>query len=166
VFPWVEQEQAALLVHAQDNPLANDMALKQFLQLLIWLHKVLLQDAVVLFMQDPTFPIFHHSIFQSTTFHTFAAASQLALADAEEKARLAFEHLPDHLIRSLRGVLANTRMEQQQDREEHHRQLSAMDERFLRVKTLLGTLAGARGCGQQQRGKAGEMGSQFQVVLS
>jgi hypothetical protein len=37
VFPWVEQEQAALFSCARDNTLADDMALKQFLQLLLWL---------------------------------------------------------------------------------------------------------------------------------
>jgi Centromere DNA-binding protein complex CBF3 subunit, domain 2 len=162
VFPWVEREQAALLSRTRDNPLSNDMALKQFLRLLIWLRKVLLQDAAVLFTQDPTFPIFRYSIFQSTTFRAFAAASQLTLTDAEEKARLAFEHLPDHLIRSLRGVLADTRMEQQQDREEHRRQLSAMDERFSRVETLLEALAGAKGHGW--RGKTGE--THFQLWFS
>lgn len=154
MFPWVEQEQAALLLRTQKNPLSNDMALKQFLQLLIWLRTVLLQDAAVLFTQDSTLPIFRYSIFWSATFHTFAAASQLTLANAEEKARLAFEHLPDHLIRSLRGILADSKMEQQQDREEHRRQLSAVDEHFSRVETLLKTLVGAQGCGQ--RGKAGE----------
>jgi hypothetical protein len=139
------------------------MALKQFLHLLVWLRKVLLQDAAVLFTQDPTFPIFRYSIFQSTAFRTFAAASQFMLADAEKKARLAFEQLPDHLIRSLRGVLADTRMEQQQDQEKHRRQLSAMNERFTRFETLLETLAGAKGHGWQ--GKTGERHFQSVVFL-
>jgi hypothetical protein len=149
VFPWVEREQAALLARARDNPLANDMALKQFLRLLIWLRRVLIQDAAILFTHNPTCPIFRHSIFRSAVFHRFAAASQAVLAEAEEKARLAFKNLPDHLVRSLRGVLADTRMEQQQDREEHHLQLTAMDERFGRVERLLENLVGSKGRGRR-----------------
>jgi hypothetical protein len=109
----------------------------------------------VLFTQDPHCPIFQHSIFQSASFRTFAASSQLALADAEEKARLAFQNLPNHLVRSLRGVLTDTRMEQQQDREEHRLQLSGLDERFTRVETLLETLVGSKS--RSRKGKLGEM---------
>jgi hypothetical protein len=154
VFPWIEREQAALQSRIRANTLSNDMALKQFLRLLIWLRKVLIQDAAILFTQDPNCPIFQYSVFRSASFRTFAAGSQLALADAEEKARLAFENLPGHLVRSLRGVLTDTRMEQQQDREEHRLQLSAMEERFTRVEVLLETLVGSKG--RRRGGKTGE----------
>jgi len=99
VFPWLEKEQANLLDRVRNNPLANDMALKQFLRLLLWLRRVFLQDAAVLFSQHPTCPIFQqHSIFHSTAFHVFAESAHSTLADAEERARLALERLPDHLI--------------------------------------------------------------------
>ena len=47
------------------------MALKQFLQLLVWLRRVLIQDAAVLFSHDSTYPIFQHSIFKTAAFHRF-----------------------------------------------------------------------------------------------
>jgi hypothetical protein len=158
VFPWVEQEQEALRSRARDNPLANDMALKQFLQLLIWLRKVLLQDAAVLFMQDPSCPIFRYSIFQSAAFRDFAVASQQALINAEKKARAAFERLPDHLIKSLQGILTNSRVEQQQDRENYQRQLSAMD---ARLDAVLQTVVSTKS--SRQRGRTGE--TFFKFVL-
>jgi hypothetical protein len=160
VFPWVEEEQAALLVRARANPLANDMALKQFLQLLIWLRRVLLQDAAVLFSHNPTCPIFQHPIFQTAAFHRFSATSQLALAKAEERARLAFRNLPDNLVRSLRGVLADMRMEQQQDREKHHLQLAAIDKRFNKLESLLESLAGSKSHGLE----SGELTSDFSLL--
>jgi hypothetical protein len=160
VFPWVEQEQAALHARARDNPLANDMALKQFLQLLIWLRTVLLQDAAVLFVQDPSCPIFRYSVFQTAAFRDFAAASQQALTDAEEKARLSFERLPDHLVKSLQGILTNSRLEQQQDRENCLRQLSAMD---ARLDAILETVVSTKSC--KQRGRTGETFFKFVLFL-
>jgi Centromere DNA-binding protein complex CBF3 subunit, domain 2 len=147
VFPWVEREQAALLVQTQNNPLANDMALRQFLQLLIWLRRVLIQDAAVLFSHDSSPHIFQHSIFHTAAFHNFAAASQLALITAEEEAQLAFKNLPDRFARSLRGTLTNFKMEWQQDREEHREQQTALDNRFGNIEKLLETLVGSKSHG-------------------
>ena len=101
MFPWVEKEQASLLARVRNNPLTNDMALKQFLKLLVWLQQVLLQDAAILFSQNPTCPIFQHPIFHSATFCGYAESAHLTLADAEERAQLALKQLPDHLIQSL-----------------------------------------------------------------
>jgi hypothetical protein len=111
VFPWIEKEQEALLARTRDNPRANDMALKQFLQLLIWLRRVLLQDAAVLFSHNSSYSIFQHSIFPTVAFHNFAASSQLVLRKAEEEARLSFENLPDRLVKGFRHSLTGFRME-------------------------------------------------------
>ena len=164
VFPWVEQKQAELLVRVQDNPLANDMALKQFLQLLLWLRRVLIQDAAVLFSHDSTYSIFQHSIFKTAAFHRFAVAfnlcllrlkafyrfaatSQPIIAEAEEKARLALKNLPDTLVRTLRGILADTKIQQEQDREEHRQQLTAIYKQFGQVERFMEKLAGSKGHG-------------------
>jgi Centromere DNA-binding protein complex CBF3 subunit, domain 2 len=153
VFPWVEREQAALLARVRSNPLANDMALKQFLNLLVWLRKVLLQDAAVLFSQDPSCPIFQCSIFCSAAFHSFAKSALPTLADAEERARLALEQLPDHLIRALRGLLTDMRVEQQQNLEYHRNLLLALDERFGHVEGLMKTLIGSKSHQKYQSGQ-------------
>ena len=59
IFPWVEEQAAALEVRvkALGRP-AKDLALKQFLCLLVWLQQVLLQDAAVLLwdLSISTFP--------------------------------------------------------------------------------------------------------------
>ena len=59
IFPWVKQQNAAL--QQQEAALGHagrDIALKGFLRLLVWLRRVLIQDAAVLFTKDPTCPIF------------------------------------------------------------------------------------------------------------
>jgi hypothetical protein len=38
IFPWVEQQQAALEARASSSKLSRDIALKQFLRLLAWLR--------------------------------------------------------------------------------------------------------------------------------
>jgi hypothetical protein len=154
VFPWVEQEQAALLARTQCNLLANDIALKQFLRLLVWLRRVLLQDAAILFTENPASPIFQFSIFKTPAFRGFAASSKAIISDAEEKCRMALDKLPDHLVRTLRGVLSDTRMEQQQEREAHRLQWSAMEERFTRFEGLVGVLVGSKG--RHRKGQLGE----------
>ncbi|KAG1816603.1 hypothetical protein DFJ58DRAFT_739732 [Suillus subalutaceus] len=59
IFPWVEQQNADLQQwEAMLRRAGQDIALKGFLRLPVWLHQVLIQDAAVLFMKDPTCPIF------------------------------------------------------------------------------------------------------------
>jgi Centromere DNA-binding protein complex CBF3 subunit, domain 2 len=69
IFPWVEAERAALekCEHRLGHP-AQDIALRQFLHLLVWLHHVLLQDVAMLFSQNPSCPVFQFSLFCSTSF--------------------------------------------------------------------------------------------------
>jgi hypothetical protein len=64
IFPWVEQEQEALVKCEHVNCLAKDIALRQFLTTLIWFRRVLIQDMAILSMQTPDAPIFklRHSI--------------------------------------------------------------------------------------------------------
>src|SRR6266404_2637063 len=54
IFPWVEAERAALeeCEHRLGHP-AQDITLRQFLHLLVWLCCVLLQDVAMLFSQKP-----------------------------------------------------------------------------------------------------------------
>jgi hypothetical protein len=53
------------------------------------------------------------------------------------------------------GVLRDTRMERQQEREAHRVQWLAMGERFIRFEGLVGVLVGSKG--RHHKGKLGEV---------
>jgi hypothetical protein len=116
IFPWIEQEQDALLKREHDNHFARDIALRQFLITLAWFRRVLIQDMAVLFTQTPDAPIFKVAPFNSTLFREFAATSTAAIQAAEETARLAFQNLPEHLIASMRGALATQNLAFERER--------------------------------------------------
>src|SRR6266404_8120268 len=59
IFPWVEAE------HRLGCP-AQDITLRQFLHLLVWLRRVLLQDVAMLFSQKPACPVFQFPLICKT----------------------------------------------------------------------------------------------------
>ncbi|GBE83165.1 hypothetical protein SCP_0502120 [Sparassis crispa] len=144
VFLWIEQKQAALETCIQDNPLAQDYALCHFLRLMLWLHRVLLQDTAILCTMQPSAPVFAFAPFNTPTFHTFASQAMPAIWEAEEQARVAYQNLPEHLIRSLRGATTNVLMEQKRQHEESNRQMSDMSEWILKMEGMIGTLLNSR----------------------
>ena len=115
LFPWVEGEIRALQERRSSNRLAIDIALWQFLHLLIWLRLVLLQDAAVLFMLYPECSIFKYAPFNTDTFRTFAARSVSQIEQAQEEARLALQNLPDNVASSVRGAITNFSLEQKRE---------------------------------------------------
>ena len=129
VFPWVEAEQVALeeREHKFGHP-AHDIALCQFLSLLIWLWQVLLQDTVVLFMQNPTCPLFQSPLFHNPSFQQFAAASKSALAQAEEDMHLNIQNLPSQFAASIQGFMASIHLSQDVVREEFKQGLASMQD--------------------------------------
>ncbi|GBE80419.1 hypothetical protein SCP_0301340 [Sparassis crispa] len=144
VFPWIEQEQAALETRIQDNPLAQDYALRHFLRLMLWLRRVLLQDAMILCAMQPSAPVFAFAPFNTPAFHTFASQAMPAIQEAEEQARMAYQNLPEHLIRSLCGATTDVLMEQKRQHEESNRQMSDISERILKMEGMIGTLLNSR----------------------
>jgi hypothetical protein len=101
IFPWVESEQAALNTRSQQDACSKDIALRQFLKLLLWLRVVLLQDAAVLYMQYPHCRIFSFRPFNTKPFWDFAASSVETMTHAEAEACLAYKNLPEHLVAGL-----------------------------------------------------------------
>ncbi|GBE83282.1 hypothetical protein SCP_0503300 [Sparassis crispa] len=144
VFPWIEQEQAALKTRIQDNLLAQDYALCHFLRLMLWLRRVLLQDAAILCTMQPSAPVFAFAPFNTPAFHTFASQAMPAIREAEEQARMAYQNLPEHLICSLRGATTDVLMEQKRQHEESNRQMSDMSERILKMEGIIGMLLNSR----------------------
>ncbi|THH17357.1 hypothetical protein EW146_g3440 [Bondarzewia mesenterica] len=116
VFPWVEREQNALnsrsnIVTTAGQPdvghckNATDLALQQFLRVLIWFRRVLLQDAAIIISRHgPDFSIFHFPPFNTPAFRSFAADSSQTITNAESAAEQAFRNVPAELAKGVRWV--------------------------------------------------------------
>ena len=86
LFPWVEDEFAALKVRMVQSRHNRDIALKQFLKLLKWLRIMLVQDCALLHAQHPHCPIFGFALFTFPNFTDFSANTAMLVTAAEEKA--------------------------------------------------------------------------------
>ena len=140
IFPWVESELVALNVQAQDNRCLKDIALRQFLKLLLWLQTVLLQDGAVLYSLYPHSQLYSYQPCNTKCFQEFAARSVAIIAHAESEACLAYENMPEHLVAGLRGSYAALRLEQCQEQEENTHHLRALGEQYAKVEGLLSQL--------------------------
>jgi hypothetical protein len=97
--------------------MAKDIALTQFLALLQWLRRVLLQDAALLYTCNPLCAVLRYPPFNTPLFQAFAATSSDIIASAEEESCLALQNLPAHLMSSVRGLLTGIAMEKEKERE-------------------------------------------------
>lgn len=140
IFPWIEQESAALQQREHDLGRAGrDIALKGFLQLLTWLRRVLLQDAAVLFTLRPSCPIFGFAPFRSQAFHDFALKSTQVIQQANEDSQLALRHLPHQYAQSMQGFVLTTRLAQENASRAHSEQLTEMQLQIARLEMLAST---------------------------
>lgn len=81
-----------------------------FLDLLMVLRRVLLQDAVVLQDEYPSSPFFHHHLFQSEAYKQFAAATLSALKVIKTPTELELERvIPEYANRMDVRFSENTR---------------------------------------------------------
>ncbi|KAJ7269115.1 hypothetical protein C8J57DRAFT_1609308 [Mycena rebaudengoi] len=144
IFPWIDDELAALLAREHANILARDIALRQFLTSLKWLRRVAVQDAAVLYTENPLASIFDTAPFNSPSFRNFSAASSAAIDAAEEVARLAFQNLPQHLVASLQGAMATQNLGFERERQVYQSQMNAMQSELGELKTLLEIFAGSK----------------------
>ena len=119
IFPWVESELVALNVWAQDNRCSKDIALRQFLKLLLWLQTILLQDGAVLYSLCPHSQLFSYQPFNTKPFQKFAVRSVAIIVHAESKAHLAYKNMPEHLVACLHGSYAELWFEQCWEQEEN-----------------------------------------------
>jgi hypothetical protein len=144
LFPWVEQEQAALLARQRASRFARDTALHHFLQVLVWFCTVLLQDAAIMYSKYPDSNIFSYIPFNSPVFRTFSASSTARIKEVEEAASMAFKNLPENLANGLRNAVATMHLGHQQATEEHMACLRNMQENMLNVAKAVDDLAGSR----------------------
>jgi Centromere DNA-binding protein complex CBF3 subunit, domain 2 len=144
VFPWVEAELAALTARQLDYRFAQDVALRNFLEVLVWFRTVLLQDAAILYTMFPDANIFCYPPFCSPIFRDFAGTSVARIKEIEEEARLAFKNLPENLVTSLRGAVATVQLENKKADDENKARLDALQDSVLQMSSAINQLGGCQ----------------------
>ena len=86
LWPWVDDAIAAYTAGLVPNP---DQAGKHFLELLLRLRYVFLQDAAVLQPQFPGLRLWRHAVFRDPAWEPFAAKVRAVEAVAEEPVHVA-----------------------------------------------------------------------------
>lgn len=117
IFPWVEDAQSALQSRIQKHGRnGRDNALKLFLEVLVFLRRVAIQDAAVLFASYPNSPLFTYAPFNSQNFRQFSWLSSTVMARAEEDARHRLQSHPSHVAATFHGLLTTHAMLQEEAR--------------------------------------------------
>jgi Centromere DNA-binding protein complex CBF3 subunit, domain 2 len=135
---------------------ANDYALRNFLRLLIWFRRVLLQDAVVIYQSHPSCAIFGFAPFNTPTFKLFADQAPSVITDAEKKASEALRNLPEHVVQSVRGVVMDVGMAQRQQNDEIQNLKNAFESKMASLESVL-----ALALGSKKNRKPGQSGKLF-----
>jgi hypothetical protein len=156
VFPWIEQEQAALEARSAANPNTRDFALKHFLTLLLWLRRVLLQDAAILSTTHSSLPIFAYAPFNTAAFHAFAAGSAAIVRQAAEDARLQLQNLPDQYAHTFRGLVTSSTLEQQRIFAAQSHQIVELTHTVEKMTSLLEMQSGSKKSRRRRKGKDGQ----------
>lgn len=151
LFPWIEQEQAALNARSAADPNARDFALKHFLTLLSWLRHVLLQDAAVLSTSHSSLQIFRYAPFNTAAFQSFASTSASVVAQAAEDARLQLQNLPDQYALTFRGLITSSAMEQQRVHAAQNRQIVELTQTVEKMAALLEMQSGSKKSRRRRR---------------
>lgn len=162
----MEEQLTDLRSRTQSNPLCQDIALRQFLQLLQWFRIVLLQDLAVIYAINPSCSIFQYPPFTLTTFKTFAESSKVLLKVAECNAEQALKTLPDTMAQSMRGLVQSLTQEQYHSRERSDAQWTLINSKLENMEALvMGFREGKSGKRKQGKSGAQEPGKYVVLVL-
>ncbi|KAF4609718.1 hypothetical protein D9613_011981 [Agrocybe pediades] len=149
IFPWVEEEQAALQQRIDEYGLsrAKDNTLTSFLSLLLFLRRVLLQDSAVLYSKHPELSIFQVAPFNTTQFREFSATASSVMAQAETKVQLQLQNLPQDMADIMRASLMKSAMHKEEMRRSNELLHAKMYEQMevIRDFTAATVLRGAYG---------------------
>ncbi|TFY73269.1 hypothetical protein EWM64_g10743, partial [Hericium alpestre] len=144
LFPWIEDEQHVLAVHAASSRVANDIALQHFLRLLTWFRTVLLQDAAILYSHNDALEIFKYAPFNTARFQEYAQDAAEIVAQAEMEALCAFEDLPERMSKTMRGIMAEQAIVHKREIVESRRQNQALVQVVERLQATVEMSHGAR----------------------
>jgi hypothetical protein len=138
VFPWLERERDALNERRLSKGRnGQDAALTKFLELLLVLRRIILQDAAVLAAKYPTCPLFKHPPFNSPIFRAFSSAAPLIIQRAEDEAQGALSSLPETMAASFRGILATNMMRHEQTRIDVQENSAELSRRLGGVEAMI-----------------------------
>jgi hypothetical protein len=155
VFPWVEEEKGKLAQCQASSSKADDIALKQFLRLLVWLRRVLLQDCAILYRKYSSCAMFSFPPFNSLMFRQFASSAMSTVDQAEEEVRHALKNLPEHVVATFRGLATGIRMDQHTQRLDSAACWDMFDSCLDQVTGLLELLIGSKSFKGGQKAKDG-----------
>jgi len=154
IFPWIEDERAALDLRVQQiGRRANDYTLRNFLLLLVWFRRVLLQDAAVIYHSHPSCQIFGFAPFNTPAFKQFSAAAPASIVEAEQAASVALQNLPEHMVRSVRGIITDVNMSQRQQSNEMQELKNTVANEMSSIKDMLSLALGSKKRGRKPNQK-------------
>lgn len=97
---------------------AQDNALASFLEVLVYLRRVLLQDvAALVISHGSNLSLLKYKPFNSPAFAEFIEVSRFIIEKAESEAREQLKNLPDAIAQSFSGALESLKIEQQKERQ-------------------------------------------------
>ncbi|GBE80951.1 hypothetical protein SCP_0306740 [Sparassis crispa] len=137
IFPWLEDQEHVMRARAEAEALAKDITLVQFFRVLTWFRHVLLQDMAILYSWNPSTLVFQYPPFNTATFRAFTADAATHIRVAEEQSRLAFQHLPERFVTSVKGIVTGLELAQQRDHELNDARWNALSHDVSQLKTLL-----------------------------
>ena len=144
LFPWAEEEQLALVRRQREHGLvASDIALEHFLKMLIWLRRVIVQDAAVLAIKYLSCQLFTHPPFNTPLFHSFVVGSSKTLHDAEDEARARLTILPDAIASSFRGIISNQTIQAKRDHGINQQAFADVNQRLNLLTSLVSASMGS-----------------------
>ena len=145
VFPWIEAEQVALEQRVQQiGRCAADYVLRNFLHLLTWFRRVLLQDAAVIYHSHPSCQIFGFASFNTPTFKQFSATASTAIVEAEQVASTALQNLPENMVCTVRGIVTDVNMAQRQQNNEMQELKTTFTREMYGIKNMLAFALGSK----------------------
>ncbi|KIJ43599.1 hypothetical protein M422DRAFT_253183 [Sphaerobolus stellatus SS14] len=138
LFSWVEQEQEALKQRYAANPLAIDIALESFLELLVEFCTILLQDMAILYHKFPQSRVFSFSPFNTQIFRDFASQAFSQVEEAEKATLENLKRLPQQMEDSIRGILVTTIASQKELATQQERRIEGLEGVIHRMEGTLG----------------------------
>ena len=150
MFPWIEEEQAALDARIQHiGRRANDYALQNFLSVLVWFRQVLLQDAALIYNSHPSYKIFTFPPFNTSEFKLFSDNAPVAITNAEKEASVTLQNLPEHLVNSVRGIITDFSLVQQMQNNQLEEFKNTFTSKISGLESMLALAIGSKRQGRK-----------------